>query len=389
MKISIDATPLLHGSRAARRHSKNLIDTLLRLDEANDYTVFYINWRNGKKIFNNSTHGGVIKEHRISIPGQLLVPMWRHFAIPRAEWMMGESDILYATNLYFPPVKRGIVLGTVRGVAYRVIQDKLISTEATELDRGLKFTLRHADYLLAVSFKTREELIERFGVSEDRIFVVPHGVDTRFCQVADRGQLVSRLSEQFKISSPYILYVGVIGHHKNIMGILKAYSLIRERGLSLSLVLAGPPGSAWLEAQEWIAREGLNQDIHLLGPIDQSATDLRDLYNGASLFVFPSFYEGWTAPPVEAMACGVPVVTSNVSSIPETVGDAAIQVDPHNIDELSYQMERVLTDTSLRKELIEKGLTRAASQTWEKTGLKLLQVFQEIQHKGQWKRRKW
>ena len=388
MKISIDATPVIHGTRAIRRHSKNLINALLLLDQANDYAVFYINWRNNKKIAHNFVNGGELDECRIRIPGRILVPLWRHFAFPRAEWMMGKTDILYATHLYFPPVKQGIVLGSVRGVAYGVIKDKLIPTEAAQLDTGLKFTLKHADYLLAVSSKTREELIDRFGVSEDRIFVVPHGVDGGFCQLTDRGQLVSRLSEKFKISSPYILYVGVIGHHKNIMGILKAYSIIRERGLPLSLVLAGPSGSAWRDAHDWIAKEGLGQNIHLLGPIDQSTNDLRDLYNGASLFVFPSFYEGWTAPPVEAMACGVPVVTSNVSSIPETVGDAAIQVDPNNLEELAYQMERVLTDTSLRTELIEKGLTRAASQTWEKTGLKLLRVFHEIQQKGPWKRGK-
>ena len=386
MKISIDATPLLHGSRANRRHSKNLIDTLLRFDEANDYRVFYVNWRNRKKLFNHSTNDGVVKEHRIPIPGRILIPLWEHLALPKAEWMIGESDILYATDLYFPPVKHGLVLGSVRGIAYHVIQEKIIPTEASQLSKGLEFTLKHADYLLAVSSKTREELVERLGVAEDRIFVVPHGVDSCFYQLPDREELTARLSEQFKISSPYILYVGVIGHHKNILGLLQAYRTLEKRGSTLPLVLAGSPGSAWKDAHAFVTKEGLVHSVHFLGSIPQDTGELTDLYNGASLFVFPSFYEGWTAPPLEAMACGTPVITSNCSSLPETVGDAAIQIEPGNSEELAHQMERFLSDESLRKQYIKKGLDHVALHTWENAGRKMLQVFEDIQQKGKWKK---
>jgi glycosyltransferase involved in cell wall biosynthesis len=130
----------------------------------------------------------------------------------------------------------------------------------------------------------------------------------------------------------------------------------------------------------------MSDRVHFLGYVDQAGNNLIDLYNGADLFVFPSFYEGWTSPPLEAMACGTPVITSNCSSLPETVGNTAIQVDPDNPEKLAHEMERVLSDQSLRNNLITKGMKHAASHTWEKAAAKLLNVFADIQARGPWKR---
>jgi glycosyltransferase involved in cell wall biosynthesis len=214
--------------------------------------------------------------------------------------------------------------------------------------------------------------------------VVNHGLDPHFRILNDRTSLYKRLEKRFRITDPYILFVGVIGYHKNIIGLLKSYEILRDQGVKLSLVLAGPPGSAWKEIKNWKLKKGWENCLFTVGLIDQNNGELRDLYNGASLFVFPSFYEGWTAPPLEAMACGTPVITSNRSSLPETVGDAAIKIDPNNTEELAYQMRRVLSDKFLQNSLVEKGLVHVKSHTWESAAAKILKVFNDIKIRGPW-----
>ncbi len=387
MNIAIDATPVLYGGRAVKRHSKNLMEALFHLNAAHDYTVFYSDWRHrqSSEVSFLQAHG--VRECRIPIPARLLIQLWQYLTVPKAEWMVGDIDILYAPDLYFPPSRKALVLSTIRGIAYHMIENHLEPNVVSSLQRALHYTLKHADYLLAVSQTTKDELVERFRIPKDRIFVVQHGVDPSFQRLPDRSALDSRLATKFGMTDPYILYVGVLGHHKNIMGILQAYRMIRERGVSLPLVLAGPVGSASKDAREWVTNNGLDRCVYFLGHIDQGRGDLTDLYNGASLFVFPSFYEGWTAPPLEAMACGVPVITSNCSSLPETVGEAAIQIDPHNTEELACQMERVLGDESLRQKYIRKGFEHVALHTWENAGRKLLNVFEDIHQRGPWRRR--
>jgi len=388
MKIAIDATPVIHGSRAIRRHSKNLIETMIRRDSINAYKLLYVDWRRQHKRYVSLSENRSVREHVIPVPSRLLSLTWQKFSLPKAEWFVGEFDIFYATDLYFPPPREGLVLGSVRGIAYHMIEGKLDPDEVTSLKKGLAYTLKHADYLLAVSSQTKKDLIEWLGIPADRICVVSHGVDPCFKRLQDHNALSRRLSEKWGFSFPYILYVGVIGHHKNIMGLLRAFSILRKNGFEILLVLAGPPGSAWEEVKTWIADKDFKNSVYLTGLIDQDNEELIDLYNGASLFVFPSFYEGWTSPPLEAMACGTPVITSNCSSLPETVADAAIKVDPNNTEELAYEMERVLSDKMLQSELIKKGFDHVALHTWEKAAAKLIQVFADIQKRGPWKRRR-
>jgi len=387
MRIAVDATPIVNGARAVKRNSHNVIEALLQGDPLNDYTVFYLDWHNQRRQCSSFPTAPSVRECRVAFPGRLLVSSWKHLGMPRAEWLLGKIDILYATDLYFPPSAKAVVLGTVRGIAYHVIPNIVDARETEILQRGLRYTLKHADYLLAVSQKTSEELVERLGIPEDRIFVVSHGIDPSFTPLADRCALGVRLKERFGLGSPYIFYVGVIGHHKNVLGLLQAYATILKRGHTNPLVLAGPPGSAWDDAHAFVANNGLEDHVYFLGSIGQADGELTDLYNGASLFVFPSFYEGWTAPPLEAMACGIPVITSNCSSIPETVGEAAILIDPHDTEDLASKMEQVLSQGACHQDLVNKGLKHVALHTWENAGKKLLRVFQDIHQKGPWLKR--
>lgn len=389
MKIVIDATPVAHGHRAIRRHSKNLIEALLRQRKNHQYRLLYINPHRRRNRYTTLQVNRLAKECIVPVPGRLLVPLWRYVGLPRMEWLVGHFDVFYSTDLYFPPSRIGVTLGSVRGIAYHIIEEKLDPNVVIILKKGLAFTLMHSDYLLAVSETTRKDLIERLAVPKDRIYVVQHGVDPCFRRVEDRAALWQRLNAMLGLSDPYILYVGVIGHHKNIIGLLQAHKLILNRGMEIPLVLAGPPGSAWDSARQWIAEKGIGDWVHMIGPVDHEGDELVDLYNGAALFVFPSFYEGWTAPPLEAMACGTPVITSNCSSLPEAVGDAAVQVDPENIESMAFEIERILSDTVMQTTLIEKGFRHIAQHTWDGAAEKFVAVLEDIHSRGPWKGKKY
>ena len=237
-----------------------------------------------------------------------------------------------------------------------------------------------ADFYLAVSETTKLDMIKYLGIHSDLIHVVPHGVDPLFQYLRDRKSLAERLRRNFGIRKPYILYVGAIGRHKNVMAILTAYRRLLNRDqIPHDLVLAGPPDSAWQDAQDFITAHSLQQSIFTLGQLSQDTPELTDLYNGADCFVFPSFYEGWCSPPLEAMACGTPVIASRRSSIPETLGNAALLIDPDEPEALAEQLSLVLNDRNLHADLVEKGFRRAGELSWSASALRLIDIYKKIE----------
>jgi glycosyltransferase involved in cell wall biosynthesis len=346
------------------------------------YNLLYFDYK-GKKNQYLNTYSYDVTEKIIRIPYRILTPFWKKLSFPKLESITESGNIFYTNEFYFPPTKKSIILATIHGLAYKIIPHRLPSKVIKSLNQGLSFILKHADYLVAVSETTKEELITKVGVAPERIYVVTHGVDQRFRIEESLPAVLERLKKKYGISRPYVLFVGAIGIHKNIMGILKAYKILSQDTV-YDLVLAGPQDSAWVAAKQFICEHNLSNRVHFLGHIFDTEK-LVDLYNGANLFVFPSFYEGWTSPPLEAMACGTPVITSNCSSLPETVGDAAIKVNPDSSEELAHEMNRVLNDGLLRNTLIEKGLTHIESHTWANAASKMMQVFTDIKMRGPWK----
>jgi glycosyltransferase involved in cell wall biosynthesis len=325
-----------------------------------------------------------VKESVIRVPQRLLIPFWKRFSWPHFELLISKSDLFYVNEFYFPPTKNALVLATIHGLSYKVIPEKMPPQNVKSFCRGLSFVLKYADYLIAVSENTKEELIRYVGIAPERIYVITHGVDKEFRQLTDGEAVRDRLRDRYSLKRPFVLYVGAIATHKNVMGVLAAYEMVAAK-TPHDLVMVGPPDTAWDQAQRFVNDTSLSGRVHFLGTVDQAGDSLLNLYNGADLFVFPSFYEGWTSPPLEAMACGVPVVTSNCSSIPETVGDAAIKIDPNDPEALAYQMDRLLSDKTLRTQLIKLGLDHVSSHTWQKAAKKLIEVFADAGARGPWR----
>lgn len=245
------------------------------------------------------------------------------------------------------------------------------------IGRYLYQGLKQADKLIAISEYTKGDLTKYLKISEDKITVVHQGVDhEKYKPMPKDDEIVNKykLPEDMKI----ILYVGAEYPRKNLPTLIEAFGKLKKDYEGVKLVKAGNPqtGGAREKLIKLINKLGLENEIIFTDFVPEE--DLPKLYNAADLFVFPSFYEGFGLPPLEAMACGTPVITSNASSLPEVVGDAGIMVDPHDVVGLAKAMYDVLTNDPLRENLVKKGLQRAKLFNWEKTARETLKVYEEV-----------
>lgn len=232
-----------------------------------------------------------------------------------------------------------------------------------------------ADAVITVSECSRHDLIRHLGLAAERVYVIGEGVTPRFKPTADRAERQAVVA-RYGITQPYLLYVGGINARKNIARLCEAFMRVRECHPEVMLVIAGKRQWHTSEIDAAVRRLKLTEHVCFTSYIDEA--DLPALYSAAEAFVFPSLYEGFGLPPLEAMACGTPVVTSNTSSLPEVVGDAALTVDPYDVDGLAAAIERVLTDETLRADLRRRGIERASRFTWEQAASETLEIYQQV-----------
>jgi glycosyltransferase involved in cell wall biosynthesis len=266
-------------------------------------------------------------------------------------------------------------------VPYLVRDDPQQSTFSHPFDRFFDslamHSLRKADLLICVSACTARALVEYFSCSPDKIRVVHNGIDhDLFHPVPVNGNFLSRFG--LPQDALFILYVGSDIPRKNLPRLLHALARLKAHFPGIKLLKVGTPeyllGSQ--ELRKLVQDLDLEDMVVSAGHVSQA--DLTGLYSAASLFVFPSLYEGFGLPVLEAMACGTPVVTSNTSSLPEVAGDAALLVDPYDVDAIASALRRVLEDPALAHDLRERGLTRARQFTWERTARETLAVYQQL-----------
>jgi glycosyltransferase involved in cell wall biosynthesis len=249
-----------------------------------------------------------------------------------------------------------------------------------------KRVLRGAARIFAVSNFTRDEIERLFDIPSDRIEVVYNAIDERFLRghasAADREQIAQR----YQVTYPFLLYAGRVSPHKNVVRMIEAFSALKaelekdEAYPDLKLIIIGDDLSGNPDLRRTVVRGGVQNDVRFLGFIPIEV--LRTFYDEAKIFVFPSLYEGFGLPPLEAMAHGTPVVTSNVSSLPEVVGNAAVLVNPENVFEIMRALHRVLTDQALRDRMKERGYKQAAKFSWEISVRRVLEVYRQVAEAG-------
>src|SRR6202161_1023502 len=295
-----------------------------------------------------------------------------------------NCDVVHIPHLFWVP--RGLSCPYVLTV-HDLLEHMYGSRNASSLRRSMHFyltrrVLRKAARVIAVSQFTRNEIEKLLAIPDARIEVVYNAIDERFLHghatQADRDLIAQR----YLVNHPFILYAGAIRPHKNVVRIIEAFSALKSELQKenlypdLKLIIIGDDLSSHPRLRRTVVRSGVQNDVRFLGfvPIEV----LRIFYNVAKIFVFPSLYEGFGLPPLEAMAHGTPVVTSNTSSLPEVAGNAALLVNPENVFEIMRALHRVLLDQPLRQKMKERSFRQAAKFSWEISVRRIMDVYQEV-----------
>ncbi|WNQ10831.1 glycosyltransferase family 1 protein [Paenibacillus aurantius] len=269
------------------------------------------------------------------------------------------------------------VVSTIHDISFEHYPEYFTKKEAVLLKYGVRKTAKEAAKIITVSEYSKQDIIDTYGVPEDKVAVTYNSIDTSF-QVEKDAAKVEAVRSKYGIEGEYVLAVGNLQPRKNIPRLLQAYRSIRDGNPNVTdkLVIVGR--KAWLFDSIFDALKGFKyiQDVIITDYVPKE--DLPLLYNGAKLFVYPSIFEGFGLPVLEAMACGAPVVTSNTSCLPEIAGGAALLTDPFRTEDIAGGILKLLTDSRLRQEYSRKGLARAGEFSWEKTARQTMDIYASV-----------
>jgi glycosyltransferase involved in cell wall biosynthesis len=377
MRVAIDARPAIDAEKTGVGwYAWHLIHELPAVDPKTRYVAWYLHAkgafrrrRSRRRFFPGAgaqvgAGRGNFAEHASRFPARLFSPVASRLHVPRVEWLT-PFDVLFAPNFIPPPTEQPFVV-TVHDIAFALFPET-----ATHLSprwhAGFRRGIERAGRILVPSAATRNDLVERFDVAPARVSVVPLGVEPAR-NVTDAE--LDAVRGRHGLDGPYVLFVGGIERRKNLPALVRAFASLPQ-DLGISLVLAGgsvardPRAARELESAMRASSDGVRRRVVTTGYVSED--DKAALLAGAEALVYPSTYEGFGFPVLEAMAAGTPVVTSDRSSLPEVAGGAALLVDPASDEAIARGIERVLTDSELRKRLHAAGPDRARSYTWERT----------------------
>lgn len=367
MRIGIDARLVFYNRAGIGQYIIQLTEALTGLEPAED-TFLLLQSRKDKGSIVNSN--GFLRR-------SLWTPSHNRFEQVALSFEVSRLglDLLHSPD-FIPPFNRNYKsVITIHDLAF-LLYPHFLTKESARYYGQIDQAWRKTDHIIAVSEATKHDCIKMLGVPEKKMTVIHEAANPIYRSLpSDEARQV--VKTKYKLDQDFILFVSTIEPRKNLPGLLQAYRRLRDNyKRDELLVLAGSKGWLWEEVYETVTRLNLEKHVVFLGRVPSE--DLVYLYNASRLLVHPSFYEGFGLTPLEAMTCGVPVVASNISSLPEVVGDAALLIDPHDIEGLTVAIWRVLTEKELRKDLICKGLKRAQKFSWEEAARKTLEVYHKV-----------
>ena len=379
MRVGLDLSVLRHGlTNGSAVYSFNLSKALLQLPEPPSLKVFFCAKSSEaaegalgtlEELGAEIVHGS--GPWRWSPDGGWWLPLG-----PPMGQILRSVDVFQVGEFHFPPRGSTPWVAAVHDLtALTLPQHHLLLNRALHR-RRIRWIRRGAGQIISISHSTKADLLALPGMTGERIHVVPlaRGHDTSSGERA--GAEVTDLRSRYGLGpSPYVLTVGTLEPRKNQEALVRAFQELSPSFPNLKLVLAGGQGWGAEKLLQAVKESPARDRIELLGKVPSQ--DLPALYAGAEVFAFPSLYEGFGLPVLEAMAAGTPVLTSNTSSLPEVAGDAALLVDPHSLDSIRQGLERLLEDESLRKTLVQRGRDREQTFTWQRTAEETLSVYHE------------
>ena len=367
MRIGIDARKL--HDFGIGTYIRNLLRELARIDQQTEYVLLCGQEDTGvaETLGANFRCVAATSGH-YSIAEQLAVPM----AVRRE-----RLDLFHAPHYVLPVLTPTRSVVTIHDCIHLMFPDYLRHRLAHAYAHASLWTAAHqSDRIFTVSEQSKRDILKFFKVPPDKIVVTPNAIDDRFSSPPSEEHIV-QTRERYQLSHTYLLYVGNIKPHKNLERLIEAFHLVRQQGRpELELVIIGDEISKMQSLRRAVHKYQLHRYIRFLGFVPDKT--LAVLYRLASVFVFPSLYEGFGLPPLEAMASGTPVVTSNVSSLPEVVGDAAVLVDPYSAEAIAAGILEVLRSTHLREELKRRGFERVKAYSWQRSAQRVREVYGEV-----------
>ncbi len=375
MRVAIDSTPLLNQRTGIGQYTYHLVRNLLDLDSAPNLVLFCVSLRKPASLQELIPEHPNLSYADYRVPARLMQTAWDMIGLPYVESFTGQLDVFHATNYIAPPQKKGKLILTVHDVGFARMPEAHPQSSRM-FSEVLPRQLQRADKVVVVSEFTRNELLEIFDVPVQKVQVIHNGISPDFRPIKEPAAL-GEIFRKYQIEQGYVLFVGKLEARKNLVGIIEAYSLFKNSSKSAhKLVLAGSLGWKGEEALGKVVEYGLEKDVVHLGYVPD--TDLPVLMSGAAVFLYPSLYEGFGIPTIEAMACGTPVIASNSTSLPEVVGDAGLLVDPHSPEEIAHALTDILSDAARRNRLVNKGLARAKRFSWRKMAEETLELYMEV-----------
>ena len=368
MRVAIDVRKL--HDFGIGTYVRNLVHQLARIDRETDYVLLCRTRDAGLAASLGENFRTVTQRApNYSIREQLMVPL----SLARA-----GASLFHAPHYVLPPLTPCRAIVTIHDCIHLRFPQYLPNRLAYVYARAqLWSATRRARRVLTVSQASKQDIVRFFDVPESKVTVIPNAIDERFRQPPPDEDLV-RVRERYQLPDRFILYAGNVKPHKNLARLIDAFAAVRRRGFDdVGLLLSGSEVSQHATLRRAVHRYNLHKHVRFLGY--QTTRTLAALYRLADLFVFPSLYEGFGLSPLEAIASGTPVVASNVSSLPEVLGDAAVLVDPLDASAIADGITRVLEDADLRDRLRRKGLARASRFSWEQSVTHIRRIYQEIE----------
>lgn len=367
MKIAIDAYYALFQSGGIARYSRCLISAIAEITSSDRLVLFYNRFRERGPAW--QPQSDICRIRQLYFPRRLLECLWHSVDWPPIEVFCGSVDLFHGLHFILPPSRKALKVLTVHDLTYLKFPDYF--TERRLNERGyrqlLPRALARAHAVIAVSHKTREDLIDLMRFPEDKVRVIHEGVEPHFFVPLEERKAAD-IRQRYGLISPYLIFlVGTPEPRKNLANTVTA---VRRAAPKLNLALVGPQKPL---------RKLIGDNVqHVTFTDVVSDEHLPALLSGAQISLYPSLYEGFGLPVLESMASGVPVIASNRGALPEVAGEAAILIDPEDVDSMAEAISALLADETLQRRLAVMGKKRAAEFSWRKTALETLALYREL-----------
>ncbi len=370
MHVTIDARYTASTQSGVGMYTANLVQALAALDPHNQYTYIIREGQPELQVGSNFRRWST----RISFENHWVGDLWQNLYLP-LRLRARQVDLFHGPAVFLPLAKLGFrTVVTIHDLVAFRFPETIPMKYGLYMRLMIRMAVRSADRVIAASLQTRHDLVSRLHVPPKKIAVIHEGLDARFERVKDPARL-AEVRRRYGLREPYILFVGNLEPRKNLVRLIQAFGLLKARAFPHQLVLAGKRGWLFRPIFESVERLGLGQEVLFTGYVPPE--DLPALYALADVFAFPSLYEGFGLPVLEAMACGTPVITARTGSLPEVAGEAAWYVDPWDVEALAEGLAQLLNNWETRTELVARGALQVKRFSWAKTADATLRIYRQ------------